>query len=131
MQRITVEGGSPVWIEEIAKADTPWRDVDEIAAVLRQRLQRDGGSAFIGVVDLYGLNLRLGEALPPAMQDAKAFLFCPATRLVNPLIIALCPCVIGVADMGNRFVISLLDTSPAESPVPWIESLRAGEIFSL
>jgi len=64
MQRITVEGRYPVWVEEIAKADTPWRDVDEIAAVLQARIRRHSGSAFIGVFDHYGLNLRVGETLP-------------------------------------------------------------------
>ena len=133
MYRTDVEGGCPVWIEEIAKADTPWRDVDEIAAVLGKHLLRHGGAAFIGVFDLYGLNLRLGEALPAAMQDAKAFLFCPGANLLNPALIARCPCVIGVADMGNRFVISFLDASlvatsffsPAGPLTQWVDNLRS------
>lgn len=128
MQRITVEGRYPVWVEEIAKADTPWRDVDEIAAVLQARIHRHGGSAFICVFDHYGLNLRVGEALPIAMQDAKSILFCPGTKLLNPVLLALCPCAIGVADMGNRFVISFPDApvvSPTETLALWVENLRA------
>lgn len=131
MQRITVEGRYPVWIEEIAKADTAWRDVDEIAAVLQACIRRHGGTAFIGVFDHYGLNLRAGEALPIAMQDAKAILFCPGARLPYPEALALCPCAIGVADMGNRFVISFLDAphvSPTETLAQWVEYLRATDI---
>lgn len=131
MQRITVEGRHPVWVEEIAKADTPWRDVDEIAAVLQARIHRHDGSAFIGVFDHYGLNLRIGEALPFAMQDAKAILFCPGTRLLNPVLLALCPCAVGVADMGNRFVISFPDAplvSLTETLAQWVEYLRATDI---
>jgi len=131
MQRITVEGRYPVWVEEIAKADTPWHDVDEIAVVLQSSIQRHAGSAFIGVFDHYGLNIRMGETLPFAMQDAKAILFCPGARLLNPMHLALCPCAIGVADMGNRFVISFLDTpvvSSTETLALWINNLRATDI---
>lgn len=109
MQRITVEGGYPVWVEEIAKADTPWRDVDEIAAAFRARIQRQAGSAFIGVCDHYGLNLRLGEKLHAAMRDARIVLFCDDPALPGPTLLALRPCAIGVADMGNRFVLSFME----------------------
>jgi len=127
MQRITLEGGYPAWVEEIAKADTPWRDVDEIAAVLQGRIRRHSGSAFIGVFDHYGLNLRVSAALPLDMQDAKTILFCPGTKLLDPLLLALSPCAIGVADMGNRFVISFLDSPvifPTETLNQWVDNLR-------
>lgn len=131
MRRIDGEDGYPLWVEEIAKADTPWRDVDDIVAVLRQDIQGQGGAASIGVFDLYGLNLRLGEALPVAMQDAKVFLFCPGAKLLNPVLVALCPSVVGVADMGNRFVISFLDASRVSSTEPlaqWLDNLYAMEV---
>jgi len=126
MRRITIEGGYPVWIEEIAKADTPWRDVDEIAAALQDRIRRCG-AAFIGVFDHYGLNLRMGAPLPVAMQDAKTILFCPCAKLLDPLLLALLPCTIGVSDMGNRFVISFRDTpifTPTETLNLWVDDLR-------
>lgn len=127
MQRIIVEGRYPVWVEEIAKADTPWRDVDEIAAIFQTRIHRQADFAFIGVFDNYGLNLRVGEHLPIDMQDAKTILFYPSARLPDHISMALSLCVISVADMGNRFVISLLDTpvvSPTKKLVQWVEDLR-------
>jgi hypothetical protein len=133
MQRITMEGHYSVWVEEIAKADTPWRDVDEIAAVLQGCIHQQAGSAFIGVFDHYGLNLRVGEPLPMDMQDAKTILFCPSARLPDPVSLALFPCAIGVADMGNRFVISFPeapDIYPAETLVQWIDDLRTAVISS-
>lgn len=131
MQHITVEGRYPVWVEEIAKADTPWRDVDEIAAALSACIHRQAGAAFIGVFDCYGFNLRVGASLPVDMQDAKTVLFCPGARLPSPAALALCPCAIGVADMGNRFVISFLDApvvSPTDTLALWVEDLRAADI---
>lgn len=126
MRHIASEGGYPVWIEEIAKADTPWHDADEIAAALQERILRCG-AAFIAVFDHYGLNLRMGEALPAAMQDAKTILFCPCAKLLDPLLLALSPCAIGVADMGNRFVISF-QASPVFTPTKtlslWVDDLR-------
>lgn len=133
MQHITVEGRYPVWVEEIAKADTPWRDVDEIAAALSACIRHQAGSAFIGVFDHYGFNLRVCEPLPIDMRDAKTILFCPGAKLLNPEGLALCPCAIGVADMGNRFVVSFLDApvvSPVESLALWVEDLRAADVAS-
>jgi hypothetical protein len=127
MQRITVEGRYPVLVEEIAKADTPWRDVDEIGAVLRSCIQHQADFAFIGVLDNYGLNLRVGEPLPVDMQDAKTILFCPSAKLPNPVTMGLSICAISVADMGNRFVISFPDSPvafPTETLAHWVEDLR-------
>jgi hypothetical protein len=67
-------------------------------------------------------------------QDAKAILFCPGTKLLNPVLLALCPCAIGVADMGNRFVISFPDAPviyPTETLALWVENLRATDITTL
>lgn len=128
MQRITVEGLYPVWVEEIAKADTPWRDVDEITAALEACIRRLGSTAFVGIFDHYGLNLRACEPLPTNMQDAKTLLFCRGAWLRDPRFLALSPSAIGVADMGNRFVISFLDApmvSPLEHMFQWIEDLHA------
>jgi hypothetical protein len=130
MQLMTVDKHYPVWVEEIAKADTPWRDVDEITAALRARILGFGATAFLGIFDHYGLNLRECEPLPMPMQDAKTILFCRGAQLQDPLLLALCPSAIGVADMGNRFVISFLDApmvSPTEAMFQWIEELRATE----
>lgn len=116
-----------VWVEEIAKADTRYCDVDEIIGALRRSICRHNGLALIGVFDHYGLNLRLGEFLPLPMQDAKAILFCPGSELVAPAFLALCPCAVGVADMGNRFVISLSDRMSAhgtEILQRWVDELR-------
>lgn len=128
MQLLTVEGRYPVWFEEIAKADTCWRDVDEIAALLQGCIHRQPGFVFIGLIDHYALNIRLGEALPVPLQDAKVVLFFPDTRQLTPALLAYYPTAIGVADMGNRFVISFLNistVSPTESLIEWVESIRA------
>lgn len=117
-----------MWVEEIAKADTRCCDVDEIAVALQRCICRHGEAVFIEVFDHYGLNLRLGESLPFAMQDAKAILFCPSAKLLTPARLALCPCTIGVADMGNRFVISFPDMASifrTETLLEWVEALRA------
>lgn len=132
MQCIAVDGLYSVWVEEIAKADTPWRDVDEITAALQSCICDLGATAFIGVFDHYGFNLRAGAPLPMCMQDAKTLLFCRGSRLRDPMLLALCPSAIGVADMGNRFVISFLDAPtvfPAETVGQWVEELRTVEVL--
>lgn len=116
----------PIAKAEIAKVDTRYGDADEVIAALRRCICRQNGTVFIGVFDYYGLNLRLGEYLPLSMQDAKAILFFPYAELVDPALPALCPCAIGVADMGKRFVISLSDrgdVSSVETLRRWVDEL--------
>jgi hypothetical protein len=127
MRCIAVDGLYSVWVEEIAKVDTPCRDVDEITVALQACICHLGATALIGVFDHYGFNLRAGAPLPMCMQDAKTILFCRGSLLLDPMLLALCPSAIGVADMGNRFVISFLDAPavfPAETVGQWVEDLH-------
>lgn len=127
MRRIILEGGFPVWVEEMAKVDTPYYDVDEIVAALRACVQHRAGYAFIRVFDHYGHNLGIGEPVPRDMRDAKALIFCPAAGLPDPALMAMYLCAIHVADMGNRFVISFADMpdiSSRQTLSEWVEELR-------
>jgi hypothetical protein len=129
MQCFGGEGGYPVWIEEIAKADTFYRNVDEIVAALQARVARHAQASWIGVCDHYGLNLRLGERLPAAMQDARIALLCDAPALSGTAFLALQPCAIGVADMGNRFVFSFMERPDAAGNGflrQWLDGMRVG-----
>ncbi len=127
MNRVLIQDTYPVLMDEIAKADTPLRNVDEIIASLRQRVAADRGIAFIGVFDHYGHSVRLGGEVHPEVQDAKQIVFCFGPALPEVELMALRPRAIGVADLGNRFFVSFMEgPSPHINRVlvDWVEQLR-------
>lgn len=128
MNRVLIQNTYPVLMDEIAKADTPLRNVDEIIASLRARVIADRGIAFIGVFDHYGHSVRLGGEVHPEVQDAKQIVFCFGPALPEVELMALRPRAIGVADLGNRFFVSFMEgPSPEINRVlaDWVDELRA------
>lgn len=127
MQRVLIQNTYPVLMEEIAKADTPLRNVDEIIASLRERVLADRGIALIGVFDHYGHSVHLNGAIRPEVQDAKQIVFCFGPALPEIELMALQPRAIGVADLGNRFFISFMEGPNAETNhvlADWVDELR-------
>jgi len=128
VQRVYALNRYPILSEEIAKSDTPLRNVDEILARLRDRVTGDRGTEYLGIFDHYGHSVRLGGRIHPEVQDAKEIMFCFGPALPDVELLALRPRAIGVADLGNRFVISFLEAPSEEtnqSLARWIEELRA------
>lgn len=127
MDRLLVRDRYPILMAEIAKADTPLRNVDEIVAHLRERVTTDRHIALIGVFDHYGHTIRLGGELHPEVQDAKEIVFCFGPALPDVELLALRPRAIGVAGLGNRFLVSFLEGPSEETNrvlEGWIEDLR-------
>lgn len=128
MNRVHALNRYPILTEEIAKADTALRNVDEILDHLRQRVVSDESTVFLGVFDHYGHTVRLGGQLHPEVQDAKEIMFCFGPALPDVELLPLRPRAISVADLGNRFVVSFLE-GPSEDGnrtlAAWIDELRS------
>lgn len=133
MNRVHVLNRYPILTEEIAKSDTPLRNVDEILDQLRRRVTTDRHTALIGVFDHYGHTVRLGGQIHPEVQDAKEIVFCYGPALPDVELMALRPRAICVADLGNRFVVSFLEGPGEETNqvlAGWVEGLRQGDTAS-
>ncbi len=102
MKQTLLQEKYPVYTLEVPKAECrSCVDEHEIARM-------------IGVFD----HLEHTNALPQGevaedIQAAKHVVFCFGTHLPNPHVMAVRPRSIGVADMGDRFVVSFL-----EAPMP-------------
>jgi len=113
MKRIMLQDTYPVHVLEVAKSDTSLRSVDEVLAFLKGKIEAHPKATYIATFDHYSHTRALGGEIAAGMKDAKNIVFCFGVKLPGPAVLAVRPRPIGVADMGEKFVISFM-----EAPMP-------------
>ena len=104
----------PVYTLEVAKEECRFADVDAILTHLRDCVEGHAVAQVIGEFDHYAHTSDLPEGeIAGDIRAAKHIVFCFGTHLPNPQVMAVRPRSIGVADLGDRFVVSFL-----EAPMP-------------
>ncbi|MEZ5840292.1 MAG: hypothetical protein R3D02_07630, partial [Hyphomicrobiales bacterium] len=63
----------------------------------------------IGVFDHFAHTRAFDGPIDPAIKDARNIVFCFGFALPNPQVLSVRPRSIGVADMGESFVLSFLE----------------------
>lgn len=127
MKRTLLQEKYPVFVAEIGKDETRCRSVDDIVAVLRGRIAGNEKIRFIGVFDHYAHTRAIGGEINPDIRAAVDVIFCFGFALPNPQVLAVRPRAIGVADMGDRFVVSYMEApmrSANEAMETWVTGLR-------
>jgi hypothetical protein len=117
----------PVFIAEIGKDETTCQTVDDVVAYLKARIAETEKVQFIGVFDHHAHTTHIGGEIAPDIQAAVNVIFCFGFALPNPQVLAVRPRSIGIADMGEKFVVSFM-----EAPMPpanlamegWVKALR-------
>ena len=106
----------PVYTLEVRKSETSYQDVDAILGYLRAKVEAHPVAVYIGEFDHYMHTDRLDSGeISEEIKDAKNFICCFGKVLKNPDVLAVRPRSIGVADMGERFVISFLEAPNIEA----------------
>ena len=83
--------------------------------------------SYIGTFDHFAHTKTIGGDIAPEIVAASNVLFCFGHALPNPQVLAVRPRSIGIADLGDRFVISFMDApmKPAnEAMQAWALALR-------
>lgn len=127
MKQTLLQEKYPVYVAEIAKSETGCKRVDDVVAYLKDRIAENEKVQFIGVFDHYAHTKNVGGAINPDIQAAVDVIFCFGIALPNPQVLAVRPRSIGVADMGDRFVVSFLEApmKPANDTMEgWVKGLR-------
>ena len=118
----------PVFELDLPKSETSFQSVDAIISELHDKVQAHPIAAFIGIFDHFAHTKALPEGkIAPEIVDAKLIVFCFGTALPNPHVMAVRPRSIGVADLGDKFVINFM-----EPPMPvattameaWVKGLK-------
>jgi len=117
----------PVFVAEIGKDETACQTIDDVVAYLKDRIAEKPKVAFIGVFDHYAHTRGLGGEIAEGIVGAVDVIFCFGFALPNPQVLAVRPRAIGVADQGDRFVVSFMEApmQPAnEAMQAWVQGLR-------
>ncbi len=105
----------PILTLTLKKEATAYRNVDAVLDALQVHIEGHTVATYIGRFDHFSHTCSLQEsAIATGIHDAKNILFCFGKELPDPLILAVRPRSIGVADMGESFVLSFLE---APNPV--------------
>jgi hypothetical protein len=127
MKQTLLQEKYPVFVAEIGKDETSCRSVDDIVAYLKAKVAEKEKVTFIGVFDHYAHTKSIGGEINPDIKAAVDVIFCFGFALPNPQVLAVRPRSIGVADMGDKYVVSFLEApmKPAnEAMEAWVKGLR-------
>jgi hypothetical protein len=127
MKQTLLQEKYPIVVAEIDKRETACRSVDDIVAYFKEKIADNPRVQFIGVFDHHAHTTRIEGEINPAIKAAVDVIFCFGFALPNPQVLAVRPRSIGVADMGDKFVVTFMEApmKPAnEAMEAWTRGLR-------
>ncbi len=127
MKQTMLQEKYPVFVAEIDKTETSCQSVDEVVHYLKGKIADNPKVKFIDVFDHYAHTKCIEGEINPDIKAAVDVIFCFGFALPNPLVLAVRPRTIGVADMGDKFVVSFMEVpmKPAnEAMESWAKGLR-------
>ncbi len=118
----------PILTLTLNKEQTPYRNVNAVLDALQAQIDAHAVATYIGRFDHFSHTCSLKDSeISNTIHDAKNILFCFGKELPDPLILAVRPRSIGVADTGDSLVLSFLE---APNPIAneamqlWCHSLK-------
>lgn len=127
MKQVTFKEKYPIFTLELSKKECRFSSSDEIIAYFQEKISFHPVAQFIAIFDHFShtKNIPDGEILPE-LKDAKNIIFCFGKELLTPLVLAVRPRSIGVAEFSEKFIISFMETPNPSSTLTveeWIKSL--------
>lgn len=129
MKQTLLQEKYPLYVAEIAKSETTYQTIDALVDYYQGKIAENPKVQFIGVFDHYAHTSRIGGDIAPGIVAAVNLIFCFGFALPNPQMLAVRPRAIGIADMGDKFVISFMEApmQPANQAMEaWTRGLRQG-----
>lgn len=127
MKQLHFQEKYPITVAEIAKCETTYQTAQDIASHFQCCIASTDRVSYIGQFDHLAHTRAIGGDVAPDILAAINVLFCFGHALPNPQVMAVRPRSIGIADMGDRFVISFMDApmKPANDAMQaWTRALR-------
>lgn len=127
MKQSLLQDKYPIFSAEIPKSESRYQTVAELMAHFRRCIDADERVQFISVFDHYAHTQSIGGCIAPEIQAAHNIVFCFGLKLPNPLVLAVRPRSIGVADMGDYFVISFMEPPmevATQAMQAWVQAVR-------
>jgi len=127
MKQLHFQEKYPITVAEVAKTETTFASAAEIAAYFKDCIAHTERVTHIADFDHLTHTRAIGGEVAPNILAAINVLFCFDHALPNPQVMAVRPRSIGIADLGDRFVISFMDApmKPANDAMQaWTLALR-------
>lgn len=127
MKQLHFQEKYPITVVDIAKSETRFQSVDAIAGHITSCIADTPRTTFIGIFDHYGHTRSIAGDIAPGILAAVNVLFCFGHAIPVPEVLALRPRSFGIADLGDRFVITFMEApmKPANDAMQaWALSLR-------
>lgn len=127
MKQTLLQDKYPIFVAEIAKTETAFQTVDALVDYYKARIAENPKVHFIGVLDHYAHTSKIGGEIAAGITAAVDIIFCFGFAIPNPQMLAVRPRSIGIADLGDEFVISFMEApmQPANQAMEtWTRALR-------
>jgi len=127
MKQTLLQEKYPVFVAEVSKAETTVQTVEAMVDYYKACIATNPKVQFIGVFDHLAHTKRIGGPICEGLVGAVDIIFCFGFAIPNPQMLAVRPRSIGVADMGDKFVVSFMEApmQPAnEAMEKWTLALR-------
>ena len=127
MKQTLLQEKYPIFVAEISKAETSYQTVDALVDYYKGKIAENPKVQLIGVFDHFAHTTKIGGPIMEGMTAAVDLIFCFGFAIPNPQILAVRPRSIGIADMGDKFVISFMEApmQPANKAMEaWTRALR-------
>ena len=127
MKQTLLQEKYPIFVAEIGKAETTYQNVDALVDYYKGKIAENPKVQFIGVFDHYAHTSKIGGPIVEGMTAAVDIIFCFGFAIPTPQMLAVRPRSIGIADMGDKFVISFMEApmQPANQAMEaWTLALR-------
>jgi len=109
MKQVHFQEKYPITFVDIAKSECRYQSAKEIAAYFRDCIANTPRVQYIATFDHLAHTRAIGGEVNPEMRAAVNVVFCFGHALPNPQVLAVRPRSIGIADMGDHFVVSFMD----------------------
>lgn len=127
MKQTTLMEKYPIVELEIAKNETKYNSVDEVIEYLKSKIDAHPIVAFIAIFDHYAHTTSLADGIiNPNILAAKNIIFCFGKELPKPQVMSVRPRSIGVADIGESFMVSFMEApnpQAHETMMNWTKEL--------
>lgn len=127
MKQTLLQEKYPIFVAEISKTETTFKTVDALVEYYKGKIAENPKVHFIGVFDHYAHTSKIGGDIVAGLTAAVDVIFCFGFAIPNPQMLAVRPRSIGIADMGDKFVISFMEApmQPANQAMEaWTLNLR-------
>ncbi|MBN2629783.1 MAG: hypothetical protein JXR75_04510 [Rhodobacteraceae bacterium] len=99
----------PTFELTLPKSETSCADVDAIIAALKAKIDAHPKVAYIATFDHHAHTTAIGGPIAANITAAQNIVFCFGIALPNAHVLAVRPRAIGVADLGDSFMLTFLE----------------------